>query len=79
MELTRDLLTSAAFDSVSVSNVDLTAKLVEQVPHHSLALFGCGFYALGLLHRWYRHWLIPSHNGAQFDILPPLKEVDSYI
>lgn len=77
MELTSHLLTSAAFDSVSVSEVDLTAQLVEQVPDHSLTLFDRGFYALGLLHRWHslgeqRHWLIPLRKGTQYKVVRSL-------
>lgn len=52
MELTSHLLNRAAFDSVSVSEVDLTAQLIEKNPDHSLTLFDRGFYALGLLHKW---------------------------
>jgi len=41
-ELTSHLLT-AAFDSVAVSEMVLTAQLVEQTPDHTLALFDKGF------------------------------------
>lgn len=77
MELTSHLLNSAAFDSVSVSEVDLTAQLIEKAPDHSLTLFDRGFYALGLLHQWQstgqeRHWLIPLRKGAQYKTLRKL-------
>ncbi|OEF55199.1 IS4 family transposase [Enterovibrio norvegicus] len=77
MELTSHLLNSAAFDSVSVSEIDLTAELIEKAPDNSLTLFDKGFYALGLLHRWQsqgeeRHWLIPLRKGAQYKTLRKL-------
>ncbi len=77
MELTSHLLNSAAFDSVSVSEVDLTAQLVDQSPSHSLTVFDRGFYALGLLHRWQssgeeKHWLIPLRKGAQYTTIAKL-------
>ncbi|MGY5541091.1 IS4 family transposase [Vibrio brasiliensis] len=71
MELTSHLLSSASFDSTSISEVDLTTKLIEHSPDQSLTIFDRGFYALGLLHRWQttgseRHWLIPMRKGAQY-------------
>ncbi len=49
MELTSHLLNNAAFDSVSVSEVDLTAQLIEKAPDHSLTLFDRGFYTLSCI------------------------------
>lgn len=77
MELTSHLLNSAAFDSVSVSEVDLTAQLIERAPAQSLTVFDRGFYALGLLHRWQssgeeKHWLIPLRKGAQYKTVAKL-------
>ena len=77
MELTSHLLNSAAFDSVAMSEVDLTAQLIDQSPSHSLTIFDRGFYALGLLHRWQtsgeeKHWLIPLRKGAQYTTLRKL-------
>ncbi|WP_420377914.1 hypothetical protein, partial [Vibrio cholerae] len=37
MELTSHLLNSAAFDSVSVSEVDLTAQLIDKAPVFSMS------------------------------------------
>ncbi|MFA0202490.1 IS4 family transposase, partial [Vibrio breoganii] len=77
MELTSHLVSGAAFDSTSVSEVDLTTKLIEDSPNNSLTIFDRGFYALGLLHRWQtigtkRHWLIPMRKGTQYTTLRKL-------
>ncbi|WP_241908768.1 IS4 family transposase, partial [Vibrio breoganii] len=77
MELTSHLVSGAAFDSTSVSEVDLTTKLIEDSPNNSLTIFDRDFYALGLLHRWQtigtkRHWLIPMRKGTQYTTLRKL-------
>ena len=72
MELTSHLLTAASFDSVSTSEMNLAADLIETTPDHSLTLFDKGFYSLGLLHRWSetgveKHWLLPLKKGTQYE------------
>ncbi len=77
MELSSHLLTSAAFDSVSVSDVDLTAQMINKATDYGLTLFDKGFYALGLVHRGQstgeaRHGLIPLRQGAQYTTVTKL-------
>lgn len=77
MELTRHLLTAAAFDSVAENEMTLAAGLIDKTPDHSLSLFDKGFYSLGLLHQWHstgteRHWLVPLKKGTQYRVIEKL-------
>jgi IS4 transposase len=74
MELSSHLLTASVLDSVSESEMNLAARLVETTPDYSLTLFDKGFYSLGLLHQWQttgeeRHWLLPLKKNAQYKVL----------
>lgn len=84
MELTSHLLTAAAFESVAVSEMVLSAQLIEQTPDHSLTLFDKGFYSLGLLHEWQatgseRHWLLPLKKGTQYRVMEKHRQDDHII
>jgi len=84
MELSRYLLTNSAFDSVSVSEMVLAERLIENTPNHSLTLFDRGFYSLGLLHRWQstgekRHWLIPLKKNTQYEVVREFSKQDCIV
>lgn len=84
MELSSHLLSAAAFDSIAVSEAQLTEQLIADTPNQSLTLFDKGFYSLGLLHRWQtagdqRHWLIPLRRGAQYTILKKRSANDALV
>ena len=74
MELSSHLLVESAFASVSESEMNLAANLIDSIPDNSLTLFDKGFYSLGLLNDWQNkgentHWLLPLKKGAQFEVV----------
>jgi IS4 transposase len=81
MELTSHLLTGAAIDKYSTSEMILAEQLIETTPDNSVTLFDRGFYSLGLLNAWQargqnRHWLIPLKKGAQYEVVEKLGKQD---
>ena len=84
MELTSHLLTGAAMDKYSTSEMILAEQLIETTPDNSLTLFDRGFYSLGLLNAWQhkgqnRHWLIPLKKGAQYEVVEKLGKQDARV
>lgn len=84
MELTRHLLTAAAFGTMKESEYTLAEKLIEQTGDNTLTLLDKGYYSLGLLNAWHqtgesRHWMIPLKKGAQYEEVRKLGKGDHLI
>jgi hypothetical protein len=51
-EQSSHLILDSTFDNMAENEMNLTAKLISQVPDNSLPVFDKGFYSLGLLYNW---------------------------
>jgi len=84
MELSSHLINASAFDSESVSEMRLAARLTEKTPDNSITLFDKGFYSLGLLHHWQtsgekRHWLLPLKKNTRYEVVRKLGQGDELV
>uniref|UniRef100_UPI00192668DA IS4 family transposase n=1 Tax=Cedecea sulfonylureivorans TaxID=3051154 RepID=UPI00192668DA len=78
------LINASAFDSESVSEMRLAARLTEKTPDNSITLFDKGFYSLGLLHHWQtsgekRHWLLPLKKNTRYEVVHRLGRGDELV
>lgn len=84
MELSRHLIVDSAFDSVTESEMNLAARMIERMPNDSLTLFDKGSYSLGLLHDWQQrgtntHWLPPLKKRTQYEVIQSFGKQDKLI
>ncbi|WP_432399622.1 IS4 family transposase [Pantoea allii] len=84
MELSSHLIKASAFDTESVNEMRLAARVTGNVPDNSLTLFDKGFYSLGLLHHWHqagenRHWLLPLKKHTRYEVVQRLGRGDELV